>query len=122
MLTQLRTIGIQVTDQERSLDFFVNVLGFEKTADHPMGPEMRWIVVTPRGAETGIVLSKGYGPGTVGGFTGYIFATDDMTSTYDTLTARGVVFSTPPRVESWGHWAQFADPDGNEFGIWTPVP
>ncbi|MEW6402538.1 MAG: VOC family protein [Chloroflexota bacterium] len=124
MLNYVQTISIQVNDQDNALDFYVNVLGFEKISDQPMDEKTRWIVVAPPGAQTGIVLAKGYGPGQVrepGGFTGFIFNTDDIEATYETLQARGVNFTAPPRAEPWGKWAQFADPDGNEFGIWAPV-
>ena len=30
MLKHLESVGIQVTDQDRALDFYVNKLGFEK--------------------------------------------------------------------------------------------
>ena len=125
MLTHVNTIGIQVSDQDQALDFYVNTLGFEKVQDSPMDEEgTRWIEVAPAGAQTRIVLSKGYGPqdpGQPGGFTGFVFAADDIEATCETLEARGVNITVPLSVEPWGKWAQFADPDGNEFGIWAPV-
>jgi predicted enzyme related to lactoylglutathione lyase len=121
MLNYIQTIGVQVSDQDKAVDFYVNTLGFEKTSDSPMDEDARWIVVTPPKGQTGIVLSKGFGPDQQGGFTGYIFNTDDIEATCETLKARGVHFPVPLRVEPWGKWAQFTDPDGNEFGIWAPV-
>ena len=46
--------------------------------------------------------------------------TDDIDATCATLTERGVPFTVPPHDEPWGRWAQIADPDGNEWGIWAP--
>jgi lactoylglutathione lyase len=42
-----------------------------------------------------------------------------VNATYGTYKARGVNFTVPPHDEAWGKWAQFADPDGNEFGLWA---
>jgi predicted enzyme related to lactoylglutathione lyase len=119
MLNYIQTVGVQVSDQNKALDFYVNTLGLEKTSDQPMDEKSRWIVVTPSGARTGIVLSSGFGPGQMGVFTGFIFHTDNIEATYATLAGRGVHFTVPPKMEPWGRWAQFADPDGNEFGLWA---
>ena len=52
-ISQIRTVAIPVTDQERSLAFYTDVLGFEKTVDAPFGPGQRWIEVTlPGGGAT----------------------------------------------------------------------
>lgn len=50
-----------------------------------------------------------------------MFATISIEGTCDTLKARAVRLTVPLSVEPWGKWAQFADPDGNEYGIWAPV-
>ena len=120
MLKNVRTISVWVSDQDRAIDFYTNTLGFEKTMDVPMGPDSRWIEVRPAGADTTIVLSKGDRPSGDHTFTGYIFGTDDIKGTYDDLKARGVNFTADLSSEQWGCWAQLADPDGNEFGIWAP--
>jgi predicted enzyme related to lactoylglutathione lyase len=125
MLKYVQTIGVSVNNQDRAADFYVNQLGFEKTSDQDMGDGTRWLVVQPPGTETGIMLAMGESAGgkPPGGMTGYVFYTDDLNATYETLKARGVNFTEPPRMEPWGHWAQFADPDGNEYGIWAaPTP
>ncbi|MFW6069339.1 MAG: VOC family protein [Chloroflexota bacterium] len=124
MLTHLNSVSVQVDDQDQAVDFYVNTLGMEKRLDVPMDEEgNRWIEVAPPGAQTTIVLSNTPGPeGPVepGGFTGYIFSADDIEATARELEERGVELTAPLSNESWGRWAQFADPDGNEFGIWAP--
>src|SRR5262245_24061574 len=90
MLKFVQTVGVQVSDQDKAIQFYVNALGFEKTMDAPMDATSRWVVVTPPGAQTGIVLSKGFGPAAQEKFTGYIFSTDDLDATYATLRDRGV--------------------------------
>lgn len=119
MLKHVQTVSVQVRDQERALEFYTNVLEFEKTDDQPMDETSRWLVVAPSGAQTGIMLEQGDGANLPSRFTGYIFYTDNMEATHATLTERGVQFTAPPRVEPWGRWAQFMDLDGNEFGLWA---
>lgn len=122
MLTHIQTVGVQVSDQDEALDFYINTLGFEKLQDTPMDDEGgRWIEVAPPGAQTRLVLSRGYGSGEIGGFTGFVFGTDDIAATCEALESQGVEMTAPLRIEPWGKWAQFADPDGNEFGIWAPA-
>jgi predicted enzyme related to lactoylglutathione lyase len=120
MLKNVRTISVRVSDQDRAVDFYVNTLGFEKVKDIPMGPDSRWIEVKPAGAETTLVLSNEPASTEPGGFTGYIFDSANIQETYEALNARGVHFTAPPSSQPWGNWAQFADPDGNEFGVWAP--
>ncbi len=43
MLTSIGTITVQVTDQDKVLEFYTQKLGFEKRCDQPMGPDQRWI-------------------------------------------------------------------------------
>ena len=46
-ITQVRTAGVPVADQDRALDFYVGVLGFEKRIDAPFGPGhagSRWLL------------------------------------------------------------------------------
>jgi catechol 2,3-dioxygenase-like lactoylglutathione lyase family enzyme len=50
-ITDIRTVGVPVTDQERALEFYLDKLGFETRMDVPV-PQFggRWIEVAPRGA------------------------------------------------------------------------
>lgn len=118
MITKASTVGIYVSDQDRALDFYVNKLGFEKLIDEPMGSGARWIEVAPAGAQTHLVLFTPPGQeDRIGTFSNVVFACDDMKRTHAELSSRGVQFSQEPSEQPWGIWAQFKDPDGNEFGI-----
>lgn len=57
MLTRIGTITVQVSGQDKALDFYTNKLGFEKRSDMPMGPKQRWLEVAPKGAQTRILQS-----------------------------------------------------------------
>ena len=48
---QIRFMSVLVDDQDKALNFYTKILGFEKMADIPMG-ENRWLtVISPEGAE-----------------------------------------------------------------------
>ncbi|MGH7383487.1 MAG: VOC family protein [Candidatus Methylomirabilales bacterium] len=106
MITNVRSVGIYVADQQRALDFSTNTLGFELLADSPMGEGAILVLFTPDGQEDRI-----------GTFSNVIFACDDVRGTYEELHARGVEFPDEPREEFWGWWAMFRDPDGNTYGL-----
>jgi lactoylglutathione lyase len=107
MITGVNAVGVRAGDQDRAVDLYVHVLGFEKRRDDPMGPDARWVELAPAGAETGVVP---YTPGLV-------FACDDLQATFEELRGRGVLFTEAPSEQPWGRWAQFRDPDGNEHGL-----
>jgi predicted enzyme related to lactoylglutathione lyase len=125
MITKGSAVNIYVTDQDRALAFYRDVLGFEVVMDTPMGdmgPEghadMRWIAVKPAGAETQFILYTPPGmESRVGGFSNLMFEADDIQKTYEDLKGKGVEFTEEPAEQGWGWWAQFKDPDGNEFGL-----
>jgi catechol 2,3-dioxygenase-like lactoylglutathione lyase family enzyme len=52
----LGPVFVPVKDQDKSLDFYVNKLGFEKRADFSYGGGSRWIEVAPPGAANTIAL------------------------------------------------------------------
>ena len=53
----------------------------------------------------------------IGTFSHVILKCDDFQATYEKLRGRGVKFSEEPNERPWGIWAQFKDPDDNEFGL-----
>lgn len=55
-INNLGPVFVPVKDQDKSLDFYVNKLGFEKRADFPYGDGSRWIEVAPSGAANTIAL------------------------------------------------------------------
>jgi uncharacterized glyoxalase superfamily protein PhnB len=122
MLTQVRSVGIYVSDQQRALDFYTQVLGCWVVADEPMGegPDaLRWIEVKLPNDDVKLILFTPEGQeDRVGTFSNLIFHCDDMQRTYEELSARGVEFQTPPEQAPWGRWwAVFRDPDGNQYGL-----
>ena len=89
-ITQLGTVMIPVSDQDRAIDFYVGKLGFEKRSDTPFGHGERWVEVAPPGAATTIalVLPREGEPVGVDGRIG--FTTEDIDADHASLKAQGV--------------------------------
>jgi catechol 2,3-dioxygenase-like lactoylglutathione lyase family enzyme len=119
MISHVHSATVGVKDQDAALDFYINVLGFEKVIDQPMGPEMRFITVRPEGAVTELSLAHESWAGEfvkVGGPTGISFITRDIDATHQTFSERGVRFKGEVEMMPWGQRAVwFYDQDGNEF-------
>ncbi|GLV60672.1 VOC family protein [Dictyobacter sp. S3.2.2.5] len=121
MFTKIGTITVGVSDQDKSRDFYVNKLGFEVIQDQPMSENERWLEIGLPGSQTHLMLGlRGQSAGNSTGMTGFVLHADNMEETCATLKERGVRLTVEPSAEPWGKWAQFADPDDNEFGIWAP--
>ncbi|MCZ8514606.1 VOC family protein [Paenibacillus filicis] len=116
MIKQMATVAIYVEDQQAALTFWTEKAGFEVAADHPMGPNARWIEVRPQGAESRLVLyPKTMMPNWNELKPSIVFECDDIQGTYERMSAGGVEFVDKPNVMSWGTYAKFKDNDGNEF-------
>jgi len=79
-------------------------------------PGGRWIEVAPKGAQTHLNLEAA-DPDAVGGWAPVVFNSDDIVATCEDLKANGVEVSMDAQEMPWGWWAQFKDPDGNEYGL-----
>ncbi len=119
-----------VHDQDESLAFYTEKLGFEVRADITL-PEMgdfRWLTVGPVGQDDiSIVLMPVPGPPmfeqeTVdqiealmakGAGATVFLTTEDCRADYEALTARGVEFVEPPEERPYGIDSGFRDPSGN---------
>lgn len=116
MISSVAKVGVYVRDQQRALEFFRDVLGFELITDQPMGPDARWIEVAPPGAETSLALWTPPGmESRIGTFSGIVFKCSDIQRTYEELRRRGVTFAQEPTDQPGGVMGTFTDPDGNLF-------
>jgi catechol 2,3-dioxygenase-like lactoylglutathione lyase family enzyme len=117
----IQTVTIPVADQERSLAFYRDVLGFEVTADTAFG-DQRWLSVAPAGGSVDFTLHPPF-PGQAGpGWQqGIVLHTDDIAGVVAALRAAGADASDPEAV-GWGTQAQFSDPDGNGFVLLQQGP
>jgi catechol 2,3-dioxygenase-like lactoylglutathione lyase family enzyme len=118
-ITQVGTVMVPVSDQDRALDFYVGKLGFEKGVDVPYGEGDRWVEVAPTGAATTIALVPPREGESAGIETRVGFNTADIDADHADLRARGV--DADPEVMRMGDPVPpmffFSDPDGNRFLI-----
>jgi catechol 2,3-dioxygenase-like lactoylglutathione lyase family enzyme len=128
MITKIHSVPVVVSDQDRALKFYRDVLGFEVTADSGSGA-FRWLTVKPKAGQTHIMLTKDspeqapmYRLGSrLGTWTGMVLDTDDIRAECARLKAAGVRVTKEPEPQHWGGIeAQFADPDGNTFELVQP--
>ena len=119
-LSQIGTIVIPVSDQERAIAFYVDTLGFEKRTDVPFGNGYRWVEVAPADAQTTIaIVPPPPGKPTGNVETGIGLNTDDIDAVQADLQARGV--DVDAEVSRMGDpvpplfWLR--DPDGNTLMV-----
>jgi catechol 2,3-dioxygenase-like lactoylglutathione lyase family enzyme len=129
----LELVSVIVADYDEAIGFFVDRLGFELVEDSPAttthgGRPKRWVVVRPPGAATGVLLAQADGDeqrAAVGaqfaGRVGLFLRVDDFDAAYERMTAAGVEFLDPPRVEPYGRVAVFADVAGNRWDLLGPA-
>ena len=55
-ITKVGVVCIPVSDQDRALAFYVDVVGLEKRADVPFGNGYRWVEVAPPGGDARIAI------------------------------------------------------------------
>jgi len=118
-ITQVGTVIVPVSDQDRALEFYLEKLGFEKRADTPFGRGERWVEVAPPGAATTIALIPPRSGEPVGIDTHVGFTTNDADADHAHLRAGGV--EADEAVMRMGGPVPpmffFRDPDGNSFLI-----
>jgi catechol 2,3-dioxygenase-like lactoylglutathione lyase family enzyme len=115
-ITQLSTIGIPVGDQDRSLAFYVDKLGFEKRLDVAYGQGERWLEVAPIGAATTIALMRAREGVPAGIDTEVRLMTDDAQAEHAHLRSLGVE-ADPDVVPYPVPMFSFRDPDGNRLVV-----
>lgn len=131
MPNRLKLVAVVVGDYDEAIDFFVNKLRFELIEDSPAltddGRPKRWVVVRPRGGETGLLLARADGPSQhaiVGkqfaGRVGLFLEVDDFDAEHQRLAGAGVTFVRPPRTEAYGKVAVFVDLAGNHWDLLGP--
>ena len=123
---KIKVTGIHVSDQEKALRFYTDVLGFVKKADFSQGP-FRWLTVAspeePDGTElqlapTNNPAAEAYQRATFGqGQPATMFYVDDVQREYDQLKGRGAEFTMPPTKVTGSTIAMLNDTCGNLIQI-----
>jgi catechol 2,3-dioxygenase-like lactoylglutathione lyase family enzyme len=125
MFNRIMYTTLFVTDQDKALEFYTKMLGFEKRADYA-GPEGRFLTIAFEGADSEVLLW----PGTAGradetlgtpaiSVPGpLIIESDDLRKDFDLLQSRGVRFAeAEPEDYPFGVRVTALDPDGNRVSL-----
>lgn len=100
---RVHAINVFVRDQDQSLRFYVDQLGFTLVGDVRVGSTERWVAVGPPDGSTVLSLvapkpeSKEYE--FIGRHTHVVFVAEDVISKYQEWRSRGVKFSYTPRLK-----------------------
>ena len=111
-VTSFEIVSVPVADQQRAKRFYLDVIGLDLVREEPMGPEMSWIQLAPKGCSTTIALVTWFDGMKPGGLQGVMLNVSDIDEDHAAMTARGLVL-TEIKQEPWGRYAMFSDPDGN---------
>lgn len=119
---RLGAVTVFVRDQERSLGFYLDQLGFELALDtrSPSGDRLL-AVAPPDGTAILALISPKLGSEEyrlIGRPTQIAFLTEDVSGKYEEWCKRGVAFIQKPQMQSEGSMsAIFKDVDGNSFAL-----
>ncbi len=139
---RLHTVNIFVHDQERSLRFYLDQLGFNLAFDVQLQTGQRWLAVAPPDGTAVLSLIKPEPDSEleklIGRHTGIVFVTEDVAAKYAEWRKNGVRFHHTPRLRRvkyvphespaptllgkqepvWGGvFTRFEDVDGNIFSL-----
>jgi catechol 2,3-dioxygenase-like lactoylglutathione lyase family enzyme len=127
---QIKFTSVRVTDQEKALHFYTDILGFHKMADIPVG-SLRWLTVTSPDGIIGVELvlepinfppAQDYQQALfTAGIPSLALTTKDIQADYERLTAAGVVFRGEPRKLGPIIGAVFDDTCGNWINLVQPL-
>jgi catechol 2,3-dioxygenase-like lactoylglutathione lyase family enzyme len=117
----IHSIIVYVRDQDASIKFYVEKLGFQLVIDAPIDTGGRWVSVVPPNGPVALALLKPWRgaeeSSRIGSQTGVALETEDITAKFQEWSARGVRFSQAPTPMPWGILATFLDIDDNEFAL-----
>ena len=88
-ITEVGTVIVPVSDQDRAIEFYTETLGFEVRGDTPYGDGDRWVEVAPEGAATTIALVPPREGQSVGVPTNMGLTTEDVDTDHAALKERG---------------------------------
>lgn len=132
-ITATSLISVWVKNQDESLAFYTEVLGFEVADDIRLAEDFRWLTVRhPNQPELSLHLTTP-GPPLAdelvtainhaldsGAMPGVGLTVDDCRKTYDELVAKGVTFLQEPAERPYGVEALMRDNSGNWLVLVEP--
>ena len=128
MLGKFSATVLFVHDLEKCMKFYEDIFGLESPYTDDVSAAYRmqdhdFVLLKPTAAAEMVgeeALSPGKEPGPR---VLMCIGVEDVDATFKTLTAKGVAFLKPPKSQNWGRrTAYFADPEGNLWELWHPLP
>ena len=98
MLKKVVYVALLVSDQDKALDFYTNVIGLEKRIDAPTPGGPRFLTVGVQGQDFELVLWPGSPAKAELGSAVYTIEVEDCRTAFETLNSRGV--SSRPRCST----------------------
>ena len=119
MQMKVELVPIPVSDVDRAIAFYVDMLGFSKDVDVRPAEGVRVVQVTPEGSSCSIGFGTGLGvyegePGTIRGLH---LVVADIAEARAELLRRGVAVGEIHDFGGGVRGAEFCDPDGNGFEL-----
>ncbi|MFC4330903.1 VOC family protein [Streptomyces andamanensis] len=133
---KLEVVVLPVSDVDRAKQFYTERLGFRLDADFPVQDGYRVVQVTPPGSGCSVILGDGVSQARPGTLHGLHLIVTDIEQARKELAGNGVEVSEPfqdvtgifhhpgdadrvpglhPERASYGSFASFEDPDGNQW-------
>jgi predicted enzyme related to lactoylglutathione lyase len=113
---KLELVAVPVSDVDRAKRFYAEQVGFNADQDHQVGPELRFVQLTPPGSACSIALGTGITDAQPGSVAGLQMVVDDIQAARAHLVDRGVDVSEVQEFP-WGLFVFFNDPDGNGWSV-----
>lgn len=133
MITNVSLVTVYCLDQDKTRDFYVDVLGFQPRADVSMGEGFRWVTVghpsqpelqvtlmtpgPPLDPDAAAFVRRQLEKGQMGGLG---LRVDDCRKTHEELTGKGVEFLQEPADRPYGVEAVMRDNSGNWLVLVEP--
>ena len=128
MIDGIEGIIVMVSDQQKTLEFYTQKLGFEKKLDTDVAG-YRWVVIGPKNSNTVISLADSvqmkneskekieHAKKRIGTPTGIWFYTKDIDTTYQELKSKGVEITEAVKQVWGGIMSTVYDQDRNNYGL-----
>ncbi|WP_338870020.1 VOC family protein [Spirosoma sp. SC4-14] len=123
---KIKVTSLMVSDQDKALHFYTNVLGFVKKTEIPLG-DHRWLTVVSSEEQEGVELllePMAFAPAQsyqkalfAAGIPAAMFNVDDIHTEYERLVKLDVSFSMPPTTMGPVTIAVLDDTCGNHIQL-----
>jgi catechol 2,3-dioxygenase-like lactoylglutathione lyase family enzyme len=125
---RLELVIVPVADVDRAKTFYVEKAGFILDVDHRAGDNFRVVQLTPPGSSCSISIGVGLSDMAPGSIKGLHLVVEDITVAREEMVSRGVPVSEirhmsaegwkpgpDPAHSKYNSFADFTDPDGNQW-------